>query len=447
MLARSDRAVPADGQTLVLAALVCEQLWRRPRIALRELMHAISQVCAAEAASGRLPAFRVVAVDGVSKAEAASNRQHLLDALQLLLGRGLIVTDVSIDRVRGDDEADLVIGGDRNRLGIEFASLSPTLLRLSQRPVGTHARVLSARTLDETEPWPPMPSLVPATPGDGRRPQTENRADAAEGPPPAHSDQGDGVEGPDGRPPADRRGGHGWRPGASATSPWLGDADTAADRARRAVSAVRSVLDDPGLEPGASTPEGVMPYLETITGRERALTAAHSLGLAVAARRDWWQINDPTGRASTESFPVGRRCDRQAALTVLHALVAGTLAGPVTTAEIVVLLTGVVERVPRWAHSYQRSLPALAKAAAGQLVTAGLLRAAPEAADTWHPTPGVHLWRVTLAYAESGPEEGADLDPNPEQQSARGPADAVVTAGVTTRVPADSDTQTILEFS
>jgi uncharacterized protein (TIGR02678 family) len=150
---RDNRPGPLAGTgVLVLVALVCEQLWRRPRISLRELVQAIAQVCAAETAQGRLPPFRIVATDGVSKRQAQAARQDLSDALKLLVAEGEIAIDADLDRALADDAADCVITANRDSLATKFASLSPTLLGLGARPTLEHAAALTATSLPDAAP-------------------------------------------------------------------------------------------------------------------------------------------------------------------------------------------------------------------------------------------------------------------------------------------------------
>ncbi|MEV6929669.1 DUF2398 family protein [Dactylosporangium sp. NPDC051485] len=150
---RDSRPGPLAGTgVLVLVSLVCEQLWRRPRISLRELVQAIAQVSAAAAVEGRLPAFRIVATDGVSKRQAQSARQNLSDALKLLVAEGEITVDADVDRALADDTADCVITANRDSLATKFASLSPTLLGLAARPVQEHAVALTVTSLPDATP-------------------------------------------------------------------------------------------------------------------------------------------------------------------------------------------------------------------------------------------------------------------------------------------------------
>ncbi|EIV92599.1 DUF2398 family protein [Frankia sp. QA3] len=328
-LVRADRQGGlASAKVLVLVALVCEQLWRRPRITLRELLQAVAQVCAAEAPTGRLPRFRVVASDGVSKREAQQDRQDIVDALKLLVAEGEISVDSDLDLAVADENVDVFIAADRERLSTKFASLSPSLLGLSGRPVDGHIAALSA---------PSLPDADLATVAD--------RLSSVEG---------------------------------------------------RRLTALRRVVDDPSTDPGDDP--GPVGYLMTSAGRERALAVVAALGLVATVRRDWWEIIDPSGAAT--DFPQGRRTERQAALALLAELPKRPEpATDLLLAEIVAMLERWRAALPRWAASYVGRLPALARAAAAELVVAGLLTVVDEV-DRWRPTPGVHLWRVRVRHGQ-----------------------------------------------
>lgn len=142
-----ERRPLAPALVMILACLACEQLWRRPRMSLRELLQAIAHICAAEAPGGRLPRFPVVASQEVSKKEARENRQSLADALRLLVEEGTITVDADLDRALADDDGDLLVTASRDRLAAKFSSLSPTLLELNDLPVDQHAAALSAESL------------------------------------------------------------------------------------------------------------------------------------------------------------------------------------------------------------------------------------------------------------------------------------------------------------
>jgi len=359
-LLREGRPGPmAPPVVLVLVMLICEQLWRRPRVTLRELLQSIAQVCAIEAPSGRLPAFRVVAGDGISKREAQQNRQHLVDALKLLEAEGSVTVDADLDRAAADEDSDLVVTAMRDRLAAKLSSLSPMLLGLNELPPAQHATALSSEFLAD------------------------------------HS-AGD-LDGPAAVTVRDRR-----------------------------LQAVRRLVDDPATSPLGDGDQ--VPYLHTISGRERALTVTMSLGLATSVRRDWWEVTDPSGLASGTDFPNGRRTERQAALALLASLPRRQdPSAPLPLAEITTVLEEARASLPRWAAAYDGRLQALARAAAGELAAVGLLHHDEEQADQWLPTPGIHLWRVRVrrpepdAHVDSGvPQPGGAASVQPSGNT--GPA-------------------------
>ena len=339
-LLRDGRPGPmAPPVVLILVMLVCEQLWRRPRVTLRELLQAIAQVCAAEAPSGRLPAFRVVAGDGISKKEAQQNRQYLVDALKLLEAEGSVIVDADLDRAATDEDSDLVVTAMRDRLAAKLSSLSPMLLGLNELPPAQHAAALSAEFLADR--------------------------------------------------PADE----------------LDDLGAMTVRDRR-LQAVRRLVDDPAASPFGDGDQ--IPYLHTISGRERALTVTASLGLATSVRRDWWEVTDPSGLGSGTDFPNGRRTERQAALALLASLPRRhDPSAPLPLAEITMVLEEARAPLPRWAAAYGGRLHALARAAAGELAAVGLLHHDEEQVDHWLPTPGIHLWRVCVRQPEPGARAGS----------------------------------------
>lgn len=365
---------------LILSALVCEQLWRRPRMTLNDLLQAVAQVCAADNEQGLLPRFVVVAGDSVSKREAHANRQSLVDALRLLQADGTITVDADLDRAVSDDTGDLVVAASRDRLTAKFSSLSPSLLKLSQLPPQRHAQALTADLLLE----------------DGELLDEQNSTA-----PEDVSDTGEPHPAPDSR--AARR-----------------------ETTRRRQRAVRRLVDDPGTDPVLDE------YLQTSTGRNRALNVLHALGLVGTVRRDWWQVSDPSGLSSTWDFPNGRRSERQAALALLKYLGGRDLTVDgreqlVAVGEIVTLFEGVRAELPRWAAAYDRRLPALTRAAAAELVNAGFLIEAARDDDAlddisdigacrWQPTPAVRMWRIRLNAHTPAPGSkpiGDDVDEAP----------------------------------
>ncbi|MFD9193617.1 DUF2398 family protein [Streptomyces phaeochromogenes] len=328
---------------MILICLACEQLWRRPRMSVRELMQAIAQVCAADTADGRLPRLPVVATEDVSKKQARHNRQSLADALKILVAEGTVTVDADLDRALADEDGDLIVTASRDRLAARFSSLSPTLLQLDGVPPDQHAAALSAESL------------------------LDHTAHAA------------------------------------------GDAPTLE---QRRLNAIRRLVDDPATDP-LDDDTDTTPYLHTLSGRERALNVLAALGLTATVRRDWWQVTDPSGQSSSIDFPNGRRTERQAALALL-----ATLPGredptaPLTLTDIAELFTQIRANQPRWAATYER-MPALARAAAAELTSVGLLTPEPAHPDTWLPTPGVHLWRVRVRQPAPPPAPAATPSTGP----------------------------------
>jgi len=337
-LLRDGRAGPlAPAVVMVLEMLICEQLWRRPRVSLRELLQVIAQVCAAEAPSGRLPTFRVVTGEGISKKEAQQNRQYLVDALKLLTAEGSVTVDADLDRAVTDEGSDLVVSASRDRLAVKFSSLSPTLLGLDDMPPEQHSAALSSEFLTD------QPTDHPDDPDD---------------------------------------------PAAMTVQ-------------ERRLQAVRRLVDDPATDPLDDREQ--VPYLHTISGRERALTVTASLGLGTTVRRDWWEVTDPSGLASGIEFPNGRRTERQAALALLAVLPRRPEpSAPLPIAEITAVLEDARTTLPRWAAAYEGRLPALARAAAAELAAVGLLTTDPDRPDQWLPTPGIHLWRARVRQPQPG---------------------------------------------
>ncbi|SDW30683.1 TIGR02678 family protein [Amycolatopsis xylanica] len=335
---------------LILTALACEQLWRRPRMTLNDLLQAVAQVCAEDSEQGLLPRLPVVPGDGVSKREALANRQSLVDALRILEADGTITIEGDLDRAVADNASDGVVAASRDRLAAKFSSLSPSLLKLTQLPPNRHAAALTSDQLLEDEE------------------------------------------------PADEPG-------------------TRGETTMRRRRAIRRLVDDPGADPVLDE------YLQTSTGRNRALNVLHALKLVGTVRHDWWQVSDPTGLGSTLDFPNGRRNERQAALALLdhlgnRALIDDRSERPLAISEIVELFEQVRVRLPRWASAYEGRLPALARAAAAELVDNGFLidmTANGELDECcWRPTPAVRMWRIKLISRPPVAEPPATLFDPPE---------------------------------
>lgn len=397
----------APRTVLILSALVCEQLWRRPRMTLNDLLQSVAQVCATDSAHGLLPPFVVVAGDGVSKREALENRQNLVDALRLLQADGTIAVDADLERAASDDATDLVVAASRDRLAAKFSSLSPSLLQLSELPPQRHAQALTADLLDDPDLLD-EPDITPA----------DDDADAAGAGGPRLGDDRDVGVGEEAPHEVVEQ-----QPALARPS-----TDTRAARrqtARRRQRAVRRLVDDPGTDPADDD------YLQTSTGRNRALDVLHALGLTGTVRRDWWQVSDPSGLGSAMDFPNGRRTERQAALALLQHLGSRELAAdgrerPIVVGEIVELLEQVRSELPRWAAAYDRRLPALARASATELIAAGFLIGAVPAGRTGsappeidgateqslQPTPAVRMWQIRLKAAAPPSATSALADSN-----------------------------------
>lgn len=358
----------ASRLVLIVTALVCEQLWRRPRMTLNDLLQAVAQVCATDSEQGLLPQFAVVPGGGITKREAHANRHSLVDALRLLQADGTITVEGDLDRAAEDGATDGVVAASRDRLAAKFSSLSPSLLKLSQLPPHRHAEALTADLLFQDG------ESTGATMPDGTmRAESEHRSELS-------------TSAPDGRGGRD-------------------------DTTRRRHRAIRRLVDDPGTAPHSDD------YLQTSTGRNRALNVLHALGLVGTVRRDWWQVTDPSGLGSALDFPNGRRSERQAALALLEQLTNRVLTAdgrerPVTIREMVDLFEDVRAQLPRWAAAYDERLSLLAEAAAGELVDAGfLIDTAPVDAGgdgdpdarCWRPTPAVRMWRIKISTHAADP--------------------------------------------
>jgi uncharacterized protein (TIGR02678 family) len=181
---------------------------------------------------------------------------------------------------------------------------------------------------------------------------------------------------------------------------------------RRRHTALRAVLDDPGVTPDTDGEAGG--YLASVTGRRQALDTAAAAGLVCTVRRDWWVVADPAGTTTDLDFPHSRAHEQHAALLLLAELRhRDDPAAPVTLEVATALLRAHLDRRPWWAARYRGPSGArrLAARAACQLVEVGVLQpaSAEESAGTemgavaWVPTPAIHLWQVRVADAIGTP--------------------------------------------
>ncbi|MEU9074425.1 DUF2398 family protein [Kitasatospora sp. NPDC048538] len=146
--------VPASPLVLVLASLICEQLWRSTQATFNDLQRAVVQACGTEAELGRLPRFRPVADVGEKQATAGAHRRAFIDALLLLESWHVIESDVALDQLEQDQGLDLVITARRERLALLIASVAPSLLDIDVDRPDTHAAALCADQRDLPEDAP-----------------------------------------------------------------------------------------------------------------------------------------------------------------------------------------------------------------------------------------------------------------------------------------------------
>lgn len=133
---------PSAPLVLVLLSLVGEQLWRRPVATYGDLQREVIRVCAGESPRDALPAFKVVAEAGESKARADQHRRAFVEALELLRYWHVITADRPLTGSEHDAGNDVVITCDPERLN-EFLAVTA----LSQMPIDldqpkTHVAVL-----------------------------------------------------------------------------------------------------------------------------------------------------------------------------------------------------------------------------------------------------------------------------------------------------------------
>ncbi|CAM5279286.1 TIGR02678 family protein (plasmid) [Streptomyces viridifaciens] len=166
---RSKSSTAASPLVLVLASLVCEQLWRGTQATFNDLQRAVVQACGTEADAGRLPRFRPAAAAGEKLATAASHRLAFINALRLLESWHVIASDVALDLLEHDQGLDLVITARRERLALLIASVAPSLLDIDLDAPHTHVDALCA---DQRE----LPEDAPAKAHERRRRHLAMRA-------------------------------------------------------------------------------------------------------------------------------------------------------------------------------------------------------------------------------------------------------------------------------
>ncbi|MEU3793036.1 DUF2398 family protein [Streptomyces fructofermentans] len=167
---------------------------------------------------------------------------------------------------------------------------------------------------------------------------------------------------------------------------------------RRRHTALRIVVDDPGVTPHADSDAGR--YLSSPSGQRQAIDAAAAAGLVCNVRRDWWIVSDPDGATTDVTFPLARNIEEQVALVLLQ-----TLSRPgseesspeLSLEEAIARIQEHLEEHPHWAASHRsRGAQRMAKNAVTRLVEAGILMNAGQADGRWVITPAAHMWQVRV---------------------------------------------------
>lgn len=147
---------PISPLVQVLAALICEQMWRATQTTFNQLQRAVIQACGTEAATGRLPRFQPVAPAGHKQSTAAAHRMAFIDALRLLESWHILTLDQPLNTVEQDLGADLDISARRERLALLIASPPPSLLTVDLDDPDSHVATLCP---DQTPPSDDATSL------------------------------------------------------------------------------------------------------------------------------------------------------------------------------------------------------------------------------------------------------------------------------------------------
>lgn len=185
---------------------------------------------------------------------------------------------------------------------------------------------------------------------------------------------------------------------------------------RRRHTALRVVLDDPGVAPHADSDAGR--YLSSPGGQRQAVDAAAAAGLVCNVRRDWWIVSDPDGTTTDVTFPLARNIEEQAALVLLQTLsrTGSEESDPeLSLEEATARMQQHLEEHPHWAASYRsRGAQRMAKNAVNRLVEAGILMNAGPVNGPWVITPAAHMWQVRVTdltdqSSTAAPDSVSDL--------------------------------------
>ncbi|MEU2134893.1 DUF2398 family protein [Streptomyces sp. NPDC018352] len=192
---------------------------------------------------------------------------------------------------------------------------------------------------------------------------------------------------------------------------------------RRRHTALRVVLDDPGVAPHSGSGPGR--YLASTGGQRQAVDAAAAAGLVCNVRRDWWIVSDPDGTTTDVTFPLARKIEEQAALVLLQTL-SSTGSEPsvseLSLAEATARIQKHLDEHPQWAASHRSRGPQrMAKNAVRRLVEAGVLVKTEQADTRWAVTPAAQMWQVRVTDLTEVPS------PTPDGTSdlAEGPSEGV----------------------
>ncbi|MGW8764273.1 DUF2398 family protein [Streptomyces sp. NPDC055815] len=141
--------LPISPLVQVLAALICEQMWRATQTTFNQLQRAVIQACGTESATGRLPRFQPVAPAGHKQSTAAAHRMAFIDALRLLQSWHILAFGQPLNILEQDLGADLDISARRERLAMLIASPPPSLLTVDLDDPESHVAALCP---DQTPP-------------------------------------------------------------------------------------------------------------------------------------------------------------------------------------------------------------------------------------------------------------------------------------------------------
>jgi uncharacterized protein (TIGR02678 family) len=166
-------------------------------------------------------------------------------------------------------------------------------------------------------------------------------------------------------------------------------------------SIFRRLIDDPVLYFDDLTKDE-RAYLASPTGRQLLRRAAEQAGFVLEERAEGVLLVDVDGIATDFRFPDDAGNAKVAALLLLDSITA-----PITTDQLLVAATGLLDRFPRWAKSYRTDDGAqtLLTDALAVLTAFGLVRAE---GDVIHPLPAAARYAVGRART-SDPDDAREV--------------------------------------